>query len=261
MTSNPYAAPRAHVDDRPATIAGKFLGSGRGVPAVHGWQWITAAFGLFRKQPLAWVLMTLVFLVIAIVVSLVPLAGGFVVQLFSPVFTAGILLGSRRLEEGGEIGVGTLFEGFSSGHAGRLLGFGALGLVATVVIYGVVGVALGLGMWSLLGGGASGAGLGGEAAITLVLGVLVAVALSIPVYMAMWFTPALITLHDMTIGAALRASFFACLRNILPFLLYGVIFLLLMIVAIIPIGLGLLVLLPVLMISIYTSYRDIFFDA
>ncbi|MEO7760372.1 MAG: hypothetical protein ABIS68_00530, partial [Casimicrobiaceae bacterium] len=59
---------------------------------------------------------------------------------------------------------------------------------------------------------------------------------------------------------ALKWSFFACLKNMWPFLVYGLITLLLAIVASIPLGLGWLVLGPVIIASVYTSYRDIFFD-
>ena len=59
---------------------------------------------------------------------------------------------------------------------------------------------------------------------------------------------------------AMKNSFVACLKNVVPFLLYSVILLLLSFVASIPFGLGWLVLGPVIAASLYTSYRDIFFD-
>ena len=46
----------------------------------------------------------------------------------------------------------------------------------------------------------------------------------------------------------------------LPFLLYGVIGLVASAVASVPLGLGWLVLLPLLFLSVYTSYRDIYFE-
>jgi uncharacterized membrane protein len=62
----------------------------------------------------------------------------------------------------------------------------------------------------------------------------------------------------MSPGTALKASFFACLRNWLPFLIYSLVLLFLGMVAAIPFGLGFLVLIPVLAGSVYTAYRDIF---
>ena len=58
----------------------------------------------------------------------------------------------------------------------------------------------------------------------------------------------------------MAASFRGCLRNVVPFLLYGLIGFGLAIVASIPFGLGWLVLGPVTMATIYTSYCDIFED-
>ena len=84
------------------------------------------------------------------------------------------------------------------------------------------------------------------------------IALALPLLMALWFAPALVVFHDVQPMAAMKASFFACLKNIVPFLVYGLIGLLLLIVALIPFGLGLLVFGPVLWATTYTGYRDIF---
>ena len=56
----------------------------------------------------------------------------------------------------------------------------------------------------------------------------------------------------------MKASFFACLKNLLPFLVYGVILFVLCLIAMIPIGLGMLIMVPVMMGSIYASYVEIF---
>jgi len=77
--------------------------------------------------------------------------------------------------------------------------------------------------------------------------------------MAFWFAPILIAVHNLPPVDAMKASFVACLKNVLPFLVYGVIGMALAVVAAIPFFLGLIVLVPVLVASIYTSYRDIFY--
>ena len=92
------------------------------------------------------------------------------------------------------------------------------------------------------------------------LGILVTLGISVPVYMALWFAPALVALNEVAPLAALRQSFGACLKNIVPFLVYGVAFFGLGIVAVIPLGLGMLVLMPVFFASVYASYRDVFFE-
>jgi uncharacterized membrane protein len=59
---------------------------------------------------------------------------------------------------------------------------------------------------------------------------------------------------------AMRLSFSGCLRNVVPFLLYGLLGLGLAIVATIPLLLGWLVLGPVTIASLYTGYCDIYED-
>jgi len=84
------------------------------------------------------------------------------------------------------------------------------------------------------------------------------VGLTIPLLMALWFAPALVMLHGLGPLEAMKLSFVGCLRNMLPFLLYGLIALVLTVLAVIPVGLGLLVLGPMITASVYTAYKDIF---
>jgi uncharacterized membrane protein len=100
----------------------------------------------------------------------------------------------------------------------------------------------------------------GAGTLTILLAVLVAVALMIPAAMAIWFAPALVVLNDFGVGDALKASFAACLKNFVPFLVYGLVFVGLAVVASIPLMLGWLALGPVVAASVYTAYRDIFYD-
>ena len=59
---------------------------------------------------------------------------------------------------------------------------------------------------------------------------------------------------------AMRLSFNGCLSNVVPFLVYGLVGVVLAIVATIPLALGWLVLGPVTVTSLYTSYCDIYED-
>jgi uncharacterized membrane protein len=76
--------------------------------------------------------------------------------------------------------------------------------------------------------------------------------------MGMWFAPPLIVFHEMKPWEAFKRSFNGCMKNIVPFLLYGVILLGLSLVAMIPLGLGMLILGPTVIASIYVSYKQIF---
>jgi uncharacterized membrane protein len=97
-----------------------------------------------------------------------------------------------------------------------------------------------------------------KAMTTVALAVLIMLALSIPVLMAIWFAPSLVVFHNLGAVEAMKASFSGCLRNIVPFLVYGIVGFVLAILASIPLGLGWLVLGPVFGASIYTAYKDIY---
>jgi uncharacterized membrane protein len=107
----------------------------------------------------------------------------------------------------------------------------------------------------------------------ILLPLLIAMALFLPVIMAYWFAPALVALEGVSATEALKLSFSACLKNILPFLVYGLAFFVLSILvsivfgivavihaflAILALLLWMLALIPVVTASIYTGYRDIF---
>jgi len=94
----------------------------------------------------------------------------------------------------------------------------------------------------------------------LALSVLIASLLLIPLMMALWFAPVLIIRHDLSIYAALRLSFVACFLNTLPFFWYGLIMLPMLLFGMFTLGLGMLIVLPVIMVSIYASYVQIFLE-
>jgi len=96
------------------------------------------------------------------------------------------------------------------------------------------------------------------AGLTLSLGVLIMLALLVPLVAAYWFAPVLVIMHDMQPLDAMKASFFACFSNFFAFLVYGIVLIPLSILAMIPFGLGFLVLVPMAIASVYVSYREIF---
>jgi hypothetical protein len=257
-TPNPYAAPRAPVAD--AAVAGpeNFIPAGRAVRAARGWEWITAAWALFKRQPLMWILFAVIGIMIFVALHFFPIVGQIVLALLAPVFTGGVMMGCRDLEQGGELQVSHLFAGFRE-RFGSLLLVGAISLGLSFAIAFVAALVTGAGMGTLLGAGADPAAVA-AAGVTLLLAALIMLALLVPVSMAMWFAPALVVFHGQGPALAIKHSFLACLKNIMPFLLYGVILLLLAMAASVPFGLGWLVLGPVTVASLYTGYRDIFFE-
>jgi uncharacterized membrane protein len=87
---------------------------------------------------------------------------------------------------------------------------------------------------------------------------LIAVTLLTPLIMAIWFTPVIIISSEETALSAMKMSFNACLKNMGPFTLYGLVIFILAIIAFIPLMLGYLVLLPILSASVYVAFLDCF---
>ena len=83
-------------------------------------------------------------------------------------------------------------------------------------------------------------------------------ALTVLVKGALWFAPPLIALHDMPVSHAMRWSTYAALANLGAMLVYGIALMGLFFVALIPWGLGLLVVIPIIVISTYVGYREVF---
>ena len=171
------------------------------------------------------------------------------------VFAGGILLGCKSLWEGGEFGIDTLFAGFKQNTTNLVLVgvFYLVGVIAITVLVFLIGGG------AALTGGLIGRGPGvGMAIGGFFVALLVMLALMVPLAMAVWFAPALVVFRDIAPLEAMKASFFACLKNIVPFLVYGVILFVLCMIAMIPFGLGMLVMVPVMMGSTYASYVEIF---
>lgn len=253
MSEEPVPAPP------PDRTAAAFIPGGRSLVAGAGWNWIATAWPLFMRQPGVWIGVLVVLLVASVVLAAIPVVGTVATLVLYPVIAGGLMLGCRELEDGGELTFAHLGTGFSK-HFGPLALLGVAYLVALVAIALVAALLAGVGVGALFGLAATtGPAAVGLGAMGVALVVLIAVAAMVPVYMALWFAPALIVFEGHDATRALKESFAACLKNMLPFLLYGVLGLLLGIAASIPLMLGWLALGPVLFASVYTGYRDIFY--
>ncbi len=230
----------------------------RTVAAGRGWQWIVEGFRIFRKQPLTWITLVMVLVVIWLLSLIMPLIGPLVINLVSPVFFAGLMLACRTTDEDGEPEFSQLFAAFKT-HASPLITVGGIYLVGNIVAVGIVfGIAGGAALPALLGKAGTDIETLRAALRGLLLGMTVGMAVFIPILMAVWFAPPLIVFHNMPPVEAMKLSLAASWRNTMPLLVYGVATLVLGIIASIPLMLGLIVLLPVLVCSIYASYKDIF---
>lgn len=261
MSSNPYAAPKAAVADAATPVRGNFAPGGRGVAAGRGLSWIGEAWGFFKQAPGLWIGMVIVLFVMFFVAAFIPLVGPLATMVLFPVIMGGLMLGCRALDENQDLEFAHLFAGFRQ-NFGTLAAVGALYLAGYVVIMLVVVVVTGASMFTMMGMGGQPEGADPAAMFaTMGIAFLLAMALTIPLFMAVWLAAPLVVFHEQGAIEAMKGSFMGCLKNILPFLVYGVIMLLLAIVASLPLALGWLVLGPMTIASVYTAYRDIYLSS
>jgi uncharacterized membrane protein len=237
----------------------KLVQPGKVEPAGAGWTWIAQGWRLFAKAPVMWVISIVLLFIVAIALSFIPIIGQVAFQLLTPVFGAGYVIACRSLETGGEFELEHLLAGFRL-RFGNLVVVGLLTMLGWIAILLVFAAFVGFSIiTAMLTGGAENV-LSAVAAstLTILLGTLVATALSVPLMAAFWFAPALVVMHDLSPMSAMKASFFGCMRNILPFLVYGIIMTIFAFIAVIPFGLGFLVWLPLVVTSTYAAYRGIF---
>lgn len=254
---NPFAAPQADLDEDQQEGE---MHAPVSVPAGHGWAWIKQSFALFKRNPFSWLGALLLWIVISMVLGLIPLVS-FIVSLFSGVIAGGFMLGAHEQDQGGDFRVSHLFAGFSTN-------FGALLLLGVFYLIGII--LIGVGMGITMGGAmvATGAAEGADPAAmqamitspAMLIPILIGATLITLLIMAYWFAPALVAIEGVSALTAMTLSFKACLKNMLPFLVYGIIATLLFIIGALPVFLGLLIVVPVIMASVYTGYRDIFYS-
>ncbi|MBI4740231.1 MAG: hypothetical protein HY777_01455 [Betaproteobacteria bacterium] len=238
--------------------APEFTGDCRTVPAGNAFEWLKQGWAIFMVNPAIWIAMTVIFFVIFLGLSIVPLVGQLAANLLTPVFAAGLLLACKKAANSEALKIPDLFAGFNQNNTNLVM----LGVIYMTCMLAILTVGAVLGGGSLAGGMMMGHSAGAGMALGgMLVAMLLTVALSVPLVMAMWFAPALVAFNDMQPVPALKASFNACLKNMMAFLVYGLITLVLCFFAALPLGLGFLVLVPVLAGTLYASYRDIFVAA
>lgn len=260
---NPYATPAASLTTGSHDL-GEMTGPVR-VAAVQGWSWIRGGFQHFRANPGSWILAQIAFLGIAILLEFIPMIGGLAFALISPILMGGLMIGAQAQEQGENFSVSHLFAGFSA-NWGQLLLLGLIYLAGAVLI-SLLAMTLLMGSFSpelammshSPGRHPTPADLGFSLQ-GILLPMLVLFALLVPLAMSTWFAPALIALDGMGPFSAMKYSLIGCAKNILSFLVYGLVALVFLLLASLPFGLGLIVMIPVLSASIYVSYRNIFYE-
>jgi hypothetical protein len=225
----------------------------------QGWEWIKQGYALFMKAPLLWIVLLFIWFIAAVVISSVPIVGGPLVSLLTPVVMAGLMSGCRSLEQGEDLELAHLFNGFKQ-HTSQLVTLGGITLVSQYLILGIMMVVGGATLVGLLMSGQPDPDP--NVLIAALNGAVFAVSLGLVLYLfltsVIQFSTLLVYFNGISPIQAIQLTIQAFLYNIWPMLVFGITFLLLAILATLPMGLGWLVLLPMSFTSLYASYCDIF---
>ena len=231
----------------------QFTGASRKVPAMHAFDWIQEGWTFFLGAPRVWIflgggiLLTFAlseFLWLHVRTGFEPsLLRNIVLGLlfFGPVVlmplaTAGGLHLCRLLARGETPELDDLTTGLKQAPQ-RLLEAGGLYLSGWLIIFA---------FYEMIDG-----------PLALFLPPLAGFSFLI----AIWFIPPLVAFHDLSPISALIKGFAACAHNAGTFAVFGFTMAVLHLIAALPAGLGLIILLPVVIGALHASYRDVFSES
>jgi hypothetical protein len=196
--------------------------------AGAGASWWAEGWQMFRSRIGAWAAIMVVYFGLSLLLNQIPRLGAIAEWLLSPVLLGGIMLGCDAAHRGQSLRLSHLFDGFRSPHFVPLLRVAlwnlALGCIGVVIAVVVIATGIGVSgvtnianyaddpvrMWETLG-------------VTYLLLLLLGLVFIAVLATANWFAPALIVMNGMTALAAMKTSLRTSLRNWLPFLVYGLV--------------------------------------
>jgi uncharacterized membrane protein len=236
----------------------------RKLNSARGWTWIKHGYQLIMRNPLMSITFALICALALFTALKMPVLGPLLAVLLIPIIMAGYMRVCRALEEEEEVELTHLFEGFKK-HAARLAalgGFLMLGMLVSSMVMVFVG---GEPLRTLLENvnTANDPQLLVDAMMTAGSGVafslMVGFAMICVLMLAYQYAPMLVFFDNLPPLDALRASLTGSLRNLVPYVVYNLILqVIALVLGLLPYNVGLIVLLPLGLTSLYVSYRNIF---
>lgn len=227
--------------------------------AGAGVDWFKEGWRIFRENALVWALIAVVLIAIAMASNFIPVLGGIALMVVLPVMLGGIF----RLAAGeAPMEVAGVFAVF--GDPPRRTALMMLGLIMFAVSL-VISLTLGLAVLGpLLDFSDPEAVPDLESFMDSFLNptqfvlLLVLSVVQLVVGFGFLFAVGLVTFRDARPVEAFVDGVKTAFNNLLPLFVFGVIYAALSILAIITLGLGFLVLLPVTLLGGYCAYRDLY---
>lgn len=222
----------------------------RTVPPRQGSQWIADGWALFKQRPTVWIALGAIDLVVSIILGSIPFAAD-LTAVFTVIWAGGMVAAAEQCRMTGTVRISDAFDGIRAKFQPLFAASVFALLVALVCDFAGSHVSGSLWLTVPTFGGATATGLPWLAG-------MVYVAAAVVGSMALWLAPPLIMLNGVAPVEALRASFVAACRNAWPTLVYGLIVAGFAVAALLTLGIGLLVLAPLVYLSTYAACRDLF---
>ncbi len=227
----------------------------RKIPVGAAIDWFKTSWPLVKKDFKTWLLIMLMLLVVGFVLSLLPWVGSIVISLFSPVIMGGLLVGIHAsATQNKPLTIDTLSAGFND----KLINLIIIGAIATAISFIVAAISGEVN--SDYTAKAINNTVERQDTLGYILYTLFETFLNIVFMLAFFFTTPLIVFNNLSIMDAIKASFNAGVKNILPLVVYSIIATILVVLGALPLLLGLLVVIPLVIVSNYYAYRDVFVE-
>ena len=195
----------------------------RTVPAREGLSWVKLGFIWLLRQPWSVLLMMSSYILAVGLFSMLPVLGGLVPLLVVQIATLGFMLASRKIAVGETVWPTVLLAGLRTARP-RVRALLMLGVLYTAAVVGVLALASwvdgGALLRLLLFGAMPSAALVKSGSLRIAA--LLATLAYVPVSMAFWFAPPLVSWWGMGPWQALFTSFIIVLGNLRAFMLYSI---------------------------------------
>lgn len=220
------------------------------IPADRALAWYRQAWTVFMRDPKSWIIMAALLLLGGFVLGILPVIGMIVMLVLMPALVAGLLLAAREAVEGREVKLEYLWRVLLDEKQRipfLLLGAIMFGAVITIAVVSAAFIGD-----SLLRGattGLPGFGIGG---------MLFMLVVGFASFIVFNYTPALMLFRGMSLVDALKTCVSVASTQVVPLLIFFLIYAVAASLGSIPFGLGLLVVVPVTAIAVYLSHKEIF---
>lgn len=217
----------------------------KSVELERGWGWFIDGWTYFMKSPAVWIIMTLVFTLIMLLLSYVPILGVLGGGLLGTMLAGGLIYSASQLDEDGSLEVPHLFQAFlDASRTGPMLILGSIALIASLIMGVVVKGMIG--------------GIDSQFGASTVFGVMLLLLVVAVLVSLLFYAIPQVMLQDRTPIDAIQSSIVESVRNWQPLGVFVLICLVLGFIAAIPIGLGFLILGPIAVGGWYQNYKELY---